>query len=320
VPCKPCEGLIPEDGDGNGDDGCKDPNGKGCDSEELRNQLKALQKCISSRQSEKARIDADIKARQDREKELSALVGAFDDIVKTYRDNRQKLISREECLKAFYRSTTKVFGERFSEACLSELQKAINQELCEAEKAKCCQKNLEGKLNRVSRLASAKDEADKALKKAEAAFKAIKDLSKWIGDQFTSLETLRDQILQALTDKDPQRYKWAFYLFHWKFVPQLCRRFSVALCCGTKESPINVGCKPGDWHPSHILADTLKALICCAWKYTHDKKQELQTQTDALDAVTRNLEFIKSQIPDEKALDARIKTRLDAACAAASSR
>jgi hypothetical protein len=326
VPCKPCEGLIPTGGQDPGDGGCDDPTGTGCDSGELQRQLAALRKCISSRQGDKAKLDAEIKARQDREKELSTLAGAFDDIVKGYGDNRQKLICREDCLKGFYRDTRKLFGDtqRYPKACLDDLQKAINDELCSAEKIKCCQKNLEGKLKRVSLLQRAKDDADKALKKADDALKAIKDLNKWIGDQFSGLEALRDQILQALSDKDPQRYKWAFYLFYWKFVPQLCRRFPVPLCCGTTEAPLNLGCKPGDWHPSHITGDVLKALICCAWRNLQDKKQDLQKASDALDDVTRNLDYIKTQVPDDKALDTRIKARLDqvvcAAAAAATSR
>ena len=132
------------------------------------------------------------------------------------------------------------------------------------------------------------------------------------------LETLRDQILQALADKDPQRYKWAFYLFFWKFVPQLCRRFPVALCCGTKEKPLNLGAEHGDWHPSRIDGGLLKALICCAWRCVHKKKEKAQMASDALADVTRNLEYITSQVPDDKTLDTRIKTRLDnVACATA---
>jgi hypothetical protein len=317
VPCKPCEGLIPTDGEEPGEDGCGEDGGGGeCDSGELQRQLDALKKCNSSRQGAKAKLDAEIKAGQDREKELGTLVAGFDDIVKGYTDNRPKLVSREDTLKGFYRDTSKLFSDtkRYPEACLKELEDAINEELCLVEQIKCCQKNLEGKLERVTLLQQTKDDADKALKKAEDAFKAIKDLTKWTGDQFGALETLRDQILQALNDKDPQRYKWAFYLFYWKFVPQLCRRFPVPLCCGTAV----IGCKHGDWHPSRIDGDLLKALICCAWRHVHDKKQEAQRAADALADVTRNLEYITTQVPDDKTLDTRIKTRLDkVACATA---
>ena len=320
VPCSPCQGLIPTDGGGSGsDDGCGDDgDDKDCGSVELQQQLDALKMLNSSRQGAKARLEARIKAGQDREKELATLVAGFDDIVKGYTDNLPKLKSREDTLKGFYSDTRKLFTKRYSKDCLDKLQDEINAELIQAELIKCCQKNLKGRLERVTLLQQAKDDADKGLKKAEDAFKAIKDLNKWIGEQFGSLETLRDQILQALADKDPQRYKWAFYLFYWKFVPQLCRRFPVELCCGPKEKPLTLGCKHGDWHPSRIDADLLKVLIHCAWCHMKGKKQEAQRAADALADVTRNLEYITSQVPDDKALDTLIKTRLDkVACATA---
>ena len=320
VPCKPCEGLIPTDDGEPGDDGCGDDGEGGeCDSAELQRRLDALKRCNSSRQGAKAKLDAEIKAGQDREKELATLVAGFDDIVKGYKDNWAKLKSREDTLKGFYRDTREAFGDpkRYPKDCLDKLQAAINEELVRNERIKCCQKNLEGKLTRVTTLQQAKNEADRALKKADDAFKAIKDLNKWIGDQFTALEKLRDEIIQARNDKDPQRYKWAFYLFYWKFVPLLCGRFPVTLCCGTKE-PLTLGCKHGDWHPSLIDEGRLKALVCCAWRYVHDKKQEAQRAADALADVSRNVDYIKSQVSDEKTLDTRIQTALDkVACATA---
>jgi hypothetical protein len=332
VPCKPCEGLIPEDGDTD-PGGCEDPGLEGCNSDQLRRQLDALKKCISSQKGEKAKIDADIKAREDREKELTALVAAFDELVKAYRDNRQKLICREDCLNGFHRDYTKVFQDpqRFPEGCLKDLQTAINAELCAVEQAKCCQKNLDGKLKRVTKLLAEKEDAEKALRKAEDAFKAIKELHKWIADQFAALETLRDQIVQALNDADPQKHKWAFYQFYWKFVPQFCRRFPVAICCdkpaattaaaaATETDAARIGCKAGDWHPSVVTDEILRQLICCAWDYVRARKQDVQDRTEAVERTTRNLDFIKTQIPDDKALDARIKAKLEkVTCAPASS-
>ena len=327
VPCKPCEGLTPD-----GDDpttGCEDPDGDGCNSDELRRQLEALKKCISSQQAEKAKIDADIKARQEREKELTALISTFDVIVDKYKAERHKLICREDCLKGFYRDTAKVF-EKFPKECLEDLEKAINAELCALEKAKCCQKNLEWKLEKVTRLIWERQEAEKAWKKAEDAFKAIKDLPKWMGDQFTELEALKDQIAQALNDKDPQKHKVAFYLFYWRFVPGLCKRFKVAICCETKEADgagvsengpaVHIGCTPGDWHPSVIDVEILRKLICCAWDYVRAQKQNFHDKTAAVETAKHNLEFVKKQIEDAaKTLEDRIKSRIEqVVCAAAS--
>ena len=77
VPCKPCEGLIPEPTTPD-DGGCEDPPPDGCSSDELRQQLEANKKCISAKQAEKAKLEADIKARQERDKELGALITDFD--------------------------------------------------------------------------------------------------------------------------------------------------------------------------------------------------------------------------------------------------
>jgi hypothetical protein len=232
VPCKPCEDLIPdpttpEPG------GCEDPNGKECSSDELRRQLNANKKSIIAKQTEKTKIEAEIKARTERDKELATLISSFDGIIEKYKTERHKLVCREDCLKGFHRDTSKVFQDRtrFPDECLQKLQTDINKELCDLEQAKCCQKNLEWKLEKATRLVVNQKEAEKALKKAEDAFGVIKDLPKWMGDQFTELEKWKDQIAQALNDKDAQKHNWAFYLFYWKFVPALCRRFKVAICC-----------------------------------------------------------------------------------------
>jgi len=154
----------------------------------------------------------------------------------------------------------------------------------------------EGKLNRVRPAGKCERRSRQGPEEGRGGFQAIKDLSKWIGDQFTSLETLRDQILQALTDKDPQRYKWRSTCSTGNSCPSLPALFRRALL-RHKESPINVGCKPGGLasvtHPRGYPQgpDLLRLEV-------HARQEaELQTQTDALDAVTRNLEFIKSQIP-----------------------
>jgi hypothetical protein len=322
--------LIPE-GDDPEAGGCDDPDRDGCNSDELRRQLEALKKCISSQQGEKAKIDADIKARQEREKELTALIATFDTIVDKYRAERHKLICREDCLKGFYRDTSKVF-EGFPPECLGELEKAINAELCKLEQAKCCQKNLESKLEKTTRLIWERQEAEKAWKKAEDAFKNIKDLPKWMNDQFADLEALKDQIAQALNDSDPQKHKFAFYLFYWKFVPKLCKRFKVAICCEKKAAEgtsatnngesVHIGCTPGDWHPSVITVELLRKLICCAWDYVRSEKENFQEKSAAVDQAKHHLEFIKKQIEDAtKALEDRIKSEIDkVVCAAASGR
>ena len=345
VPCKPCEDLIPDPKDPE----CKDPERGDCTSEDLRNQLDALAQCIVSQKAAKDKLDADIKARDERAKALTELISKFDGILKAYKDERHKLICREDCLKGFHRDVTAVF-KKYPAAHLRELTKYINGQLCRLEQAKCCQKNLEGKTSQLTKLIWEQEEAKKEKEKADKAFEIIKDLPKWLDEKFKELEALKDQIAQALNDVDPQKYKWAFYLFYWKFVPKLCRCFPFPFCCdkkpGTSEEPKagagtteqtsqqyggkpgteqgsqtqnpkpetpakHLGCKPGDWHPSAIKDDTLRTLICCAWDNARDHKQKLQDVIDRVNVVASNLNFIKTTVAaDEKSLDDRIKSGL----------
>jgi hypothetical protein len=343
VPCKPCEGLIPDPDEPDG--GCDDPDRDDCTSEDLRRQLDALTQCISSQQSAKAKLEADIKARNERAVALNELITKFDGIIKAYKDERHKLICREDCLKGFHRDITAVFS-KYSPAYLRDLTKYINTQLCQLEQAKCCQKNLEGKLSKLTKLIWEQQQAEKEKQKADKAFEIIKDLPKWLDDKFKELEALKEQIAQALNDVDPQKHKWAFYLFYWKFVPKLCRCFPFPFCCEDKdgagygeekpdqtsqqygkppyeqgsqkqnyrqpEKPANhLGCKPGDWHPSAITDETLRALICCAWDYARKQKQNLQDAIDRVADVTNNLNFIKTKVEaDQTSLDDRIKSGL----------
>jgi uncharacterized protein YaiL (DUF2058 family) len=317
VPCKPCDGLIP-DGDTPDGGGCDDPPGKGCSAEDLQRQLDANKKCISARQTEKAHIEADIKARLDREKELTALISTFDSIVEKYKTERHKLSCREDCLNGFHRDVAATLKTKFSAECLKAMEAAINAELCAIEKAKCCQKNLEGKLTRETRLVRQQQEAEKAWKAAEDAFAQIRDLPKWMGDRFTELEKLKDQIAQALNDKDPLKHRHAFYLFYWKFVPGLCKRFKVAICCTTGEAAkagaagVHIGCSPGDWHPSRISPEDLTKLICCAWEYVKGQKEKYQNAVAAVDTAKQHLDFIKKRVEDDgKTLEDRVRRRIE---------
>jgi hypothetical protein len=331
VPCKPCEGLIPEDDEPGG---CDDPGRDGCDSDELRRQLDALKRCITSQQGEKAKIDADIVARQDRVTKLTALIANFDTFVDNYRKERHKLTCREDCLKGFMRETSKVFqdGYRWPPDCLKELQTTINGELCGLEKAKCCLKNLKGKLACTTKLAWEKEQAQAALDKATAAFTALQGMAAWIDGEFKKLEELKNQISDLLIDSDPQKRNYAFYLFFWKFVPGLCRRFPVAICCESKGDPcdqptqqehahkpnqdnegttIYIGCEPGDWHPSVITVEKLKQLICCAWDYVRAKEQKVRETTEAVAEVERNKAFIDAKVTaDTASLADRIKSKV----------
>ena len=336
VPCKPCEGLIPDPN--HPGSGCDDPGRDDCTSEDLRKQLDALSQCISAQQCAKAKIEADIKARNERATALTELITKFDGIIKDYKDQRHKLICREDCLKGFHRDISAVFS-KYEGA--DELTEYINKQLCQLEKEKCCQKNLEGKLSNVTKLIWRQQEADKQKQKADKAFEIIKDLPKWLDDKFKELEALKEQIAQALNDVDPQKQKWAFYLFYWKFVPKLCRCFPFPFCCDDKsgygeggtaqtshqhgkpgyepgsptrspDEPIDhLGCKPGDWHPSAITDEKLRVLICCAWDYQRKQKQNLQDATDRVADITTNLAFIKAKVDaDDKSLDDRIKSGL----------
>jgi hypothetical protein len=207
----------------------------------LRQQLQALQKCISSQEGEQAKITAEIAARKARADALDQLIKGFDGIVDDYKTKRHQLTSREDALKGFYRDTGRVFQDRyrFPESCLQELQTAINSELCELEKAKCCQKNLEGKLGtdtagkvtRFTRIIWEQQQAAKQLEKANRAFANLKAFGTWVDDQFKPLETLKEQIATLLNSLDPQDHNVAFYKFYWHFVPTLCKRFPVAICC-----------------------------------------------------------------------------------------
>ncbi len=324
VPCKPCDGLLPE-GDGP-TGGCDDPGRDDCTTADLRKQLDALTQCISSREGEKAKIDADIKARAERAKALADLIKGFDDIAKNYNAARQQLICSEDCLKGFYRDTSRIFQDKhkFPEGCLEKLQQAINTELCKLETEKCCQKNLEGKLDKVTKLVWEKQQADKVLTTAEDAFKSLQGLGAWIGGQFKVLDGLTKDINTALYDNDPNKHKWAFYLFYWKFVPTLCKCFPVAFCCHKKddsektnegdEKPTDhIGCKPGDWHPSVITVEKLNKLICCAWDYVREQKENAQAANDRLEQARRNLDYIKKKVTaDEgKALEENIQSSLN---------
>lgn len=338
VPCAPCEGLIPDPDDPSG---CNDPDRDDCTSEDLRKQLDALSACISSQQSAKAKLEADIKARNERAAALTELISKFDGIIKDYKEQRHKLICREDCLKGFHRDISAVFS-KYTHGYLGELRDYINKQLCQLEQEKCCQINLDGKLSKLTKLIWEQQEAEKEKQKADKAFEIIKDLPKWLDDKFKELEALKDQIAQALNDVDPTKHKWAFYLFYWKFVPKLCRCFPFPFCCeeygeepkgygeGGKgktpqqhgsqqqssqqpEKPANhLGCKPGDWHPSAITDEKLRALICCAWDYARKQKQNLQDAVDRVADVTSNLAFIKAKAEaDEKSLDDRIKSGLN---------
>ena len=138
------------------------------------------------------------------------------------------------------------------------------------------------------------------------------------------METLKDAIAQGLNDPDPEKQKFAFYLFYWKFAPKLCRCFPFPFSCGKKPDgdtayqgqtqtppPEHLGCDPGDWHPSEITVEKLQALICCAWDYARKQKQALQDVNDQVAAATANRDFVKTKVTDDlKTLDDRIKSGL----------
>jgi hypothetical protein len=326
VPCKPCDGLVPDDGTDDGEEP-EEPTPTGCSSDELRRQLEYKQKAIQAQQTQKASIEALIKSEQDREKELASLVSEFDKMLEKYKTERPKLICREDCLKRFHDDTAATLEKEFPEKCLDDMRNEVNRQLCWVERNRCCQKNLEWKLEKATRLIWEQKEAERRWKKSIEAFAALKDLGKWIGDAFTDLEKLKDQITQALNDRDPLRHRWAFYLFYWKFVPRFCKRFPVAFCCKAPDSPgqqgqtytptpsepPHIGCKPGDWFPSKVDGKHLEQLICCAWKTVGETKADLDTKNAEVEKVKQNLAFIKKQVDDSiKALEDRIKSRIEA--------
>ena len=227
VPCKPCEGLLPDPEDPGG---CDEPGREDCTTEDLQKQLEALNRCITSQEGARTKLEEDIKARKDRATALGELIKTFPDIIKKYKDERHKLVCRENCLKGFHRDMTTHFA-KYPPGDLGALAQFINQELCKVAQAQCCQKNLEGKLSKVTKLIWEQQQAQKEKDKADEALKTIQDLPGWLDKQFKELETLKDQIAQALNDIDPQKHKWAFYLFYWKFVPKLCRCFPYPFCC-----------------------------------------------------------------------------------------
>ena len=323
VPCKPCEDLIPDPTDPGG---CDEPKPGDCTSEDLQKQLNALNQCIASQQGEKARIEADIKTRGERADALRELIKSFDGIIKKYKEQRYKLVCREDCLKGFHRDISEYFKKKYPEGHLNELKRVINLALCDLEKERCCQKNLEGKLTIVTKLTWKQQEAQKELDKANKAFEIIKDLPKWIEDRFKELEDLKEEIAKALNSTDPDGYKLAFYLFYWKFVPKLCKCFPFPFCCDETTPPPttqaaaapqnkpldHLGCKPGDWHPSRISEEDVKALICCASESVSKKKKALQDINDRIADVNNNLAFIKKKAEDDaKTLEDRIKSAIN---------
>jgi hypothetical protein len=326
VPCKPCEGLLPE---GDPDGGCEEPPRDDCTTSDLRAQLEALQHCISSQESERKKIDADIDARNARKDDLAKLIDGFDKIAHDYKEKRQDLICTEDCLKGFYRDMTRIFQDkyRFPDGCLEKLQHAVNWELCKIEKEKCCYNNLVGKLQKVTKLIWERDEAKKRWEKADAAFKNIQTFDVWVETQFAELEVWKKEINTALNKNDPNEDKWAFYLFYWKFAPNFCKRFPVAFCCEKKKSEeayrseqhhhgehssCHIGCKPGDWHPSVITVAKLTKLICCAWDYVHELKKEYQDANDAVVKTEHDRDYIKARADaDAAALEENIKNHLN---------
>jgi hypothetical protein len=331
VPCDPCKGLpTPPDDGTNG--GPEPPNGKGCGPDALRHRLGAVKKSIQKAQKERDDAAAALKANQDNEKELNGLITSIETLVKTYSETLHKLKCREDCLKGFHRDMTRHFKEKFTEVCLNTLTKAINEELCEAERRRCCVKSLEAQLTCTTKAAWDKQQAEKDLKKAEDAFKAIKDLPGWIGEQFGELEKIRDQIVAALADKDPRKHNHAFYLFYWKFAPGLCKRFPVPLCCckkddgaattpaaaaaahdtgGTPEPAAHFGCVPGEWHPSRIDIKRLRELVCCALDVVNQRKDALRNATNKIAEITARIEAVKAETPDDKALAEKIRVKLE---------
>jgi len=141
---------------------------------------------------------------------------------------------------------------------------------------------------------------------------------------------LKTQIIAALNDNYPNNHKWSFYLFYLKFVPKLCRRFPVAICCKQEEEEgyekkyrrdeyqpteppaYHIGCEPGDWHPSVITVQKLTKLICCAWDFVREQKEKAQEANGKVEEARRNLDYIKSKVQaDETALEDNIKSQLN---------
>jgi len=91
---------------------------------------------------------------------------------------------------------------------------------------------------------------------------------------------------------------------HWKIrAPALPALFRRALLRHQVNPPSIVGCKPGDWHPSHILADTLKALICSG-ESTRTTGADSRRRLMPWDAVTPQSGASRARFPDEESADA----------------
>ena len=329
VPCKPCDGLIPDPeeppGGGEPPNGEEPPPGNEC-TDELRKLLNDVKKAIADQLATKTKAEADIKAGEEQQKELEKLLKDFAAITDKYTKDHHKLVCRENCLKGFARDIAKMFEEKFDKDCLDKLRDAINQQLCLVERVRCCQKSLEGKLNKVTKVKWEQQQAEARLKKAEDGLKNLREFPKWVGDQFKPLEDLMDPIRAALHDKDPMKHRWAFYEFYWKFLPGLCKRFPIAVCCpgygddkpqrqsadSHAQAPDHIGCDPGDWHPTSIDVGKLTRLICCALENVQSKKKALQDATADVKTIEDNLEFIKKEVERvSKALEAEIKSHLE---------
>jgi hypothetical protein len=166
-----------------------------------------------------------------------------------------------------------------------------------------------------------KAKADAEAKKAEDAYKDIKDLGGLIDRRFKELEQLLNSIIEAQHNK---RYRLMFYLFYWEFVPKFCTKYDPEVCCSrpegetsqqqssSSEEMVCIGKHPGDWHPSQIDVAKLQALLCCAWAFVGKKKAAQQKKAAEISTIEGQLKLINDRYKQDKEnRDKTIRTMLD---------
>src|SRR6185503_20045882 len=78
------------------------------------------------------------------------------------------------------------------------------------------------------------------------------------------------------------------------------------------DSPVHIGCRPGDWHPSQITVKELKELICCAWDYMLQKEQAAADAQATINRVQGNKTLIEAKVQaDTASLEDRIKSKVE---------
>ena len=279
-----------------------------CDAAGLKAKLDELKKCISGQASLKAALDEAIKAAGVQQQELEKLAGGIAETLDKFRKAWPALVARENSLQGFFQNAKKAIESNLSPDLRDALTEAINYEYCKLRKLECCKQRLDEKLNCTSALLQEKQQAEEQAKKAEEAYKDIKDLPGMIDKRFKELEQIQTTIIEA---QHNQQYWKVFWLIYWCWVPKWCIKYEPEICCSEPEGEANqqpssteqtvcIGKNPGDWHPSQIDVAKLQKLLCCTWAYVGRKKAAYQKKAAEISSLQSQLKFINDRHKQDK--------------------